>query len=426
LRGVSGVCRSVSAVAAESFGNAGREEHSEVVKWRKRLVPAIAVASVLLASGPLASGVSHAEEAVLIPGAAVFKQIDPLHPIVAKTYPNIGRNFHDDPDPQIVDYSQNPLDSDRAILDGVRQTTIAVRQNSGDVVVIGESMGSMVAWRVAAALADSPDPPARDDVRVVVIAPPEVGVAAYFKEGTHIPVLNYQVARIAKSSYDMTIVIGEYDGWADPPDRPWNLIASANALAGIVYVHGPPIFTVDVTGLAPTDYIAGDDQHGSVTTYLVPTARLPLTQVFRDVGVPDELVDKADQVLRPIIDAGYVRHDQPGDTRPYLDDGEIRRNAPSPAPVRTPALGSSEKTSAVGQGSPEHSAELAQAVNHAIHADPRASRHPGLDRQGHYGRSSQVSAATPHRARTASAIRPNDSKTLHFPALHRGGRQPSA
>lgn len=375
-----------------------------MVNWRKRLVPAIVVASLLLASGPLASGVSHAEEAVLIPGAAVFKQIDPMYPIVAKSYPNIGINFHRDADPQIVQYSQNPLDSDRAILDGVRQAAIAVRQNSGDVVIVGESMGSMVAWRVATELADGPDPLARENVRVVVIAPPEMGVAQYFKEGTPIPVLNYRVERIAKSPYDMTIVIGEYDGWADPPDRPWNLIASANALAGIVYVHGPPIFTADVTGLSPTDYVKGDGQQGSVTTYLVPTAHLPLTQVFRDVGVPDELVDKADQFLHPIIDAGYVRHDQPGDTRPYLYDGEIRRNVPSPAPVPVPApapapaLSSSEKTLAVGQ-----------AISHTIHADPWAPRHPGLDHQGHDVRSSEVRAPTPRRGKTALARRPNES-----------------
>lgn len=307
------------------------------MKWRKRLVSAIAAASLLVASGALTVAVGHAEQAVLVPGASVFKRINPLYPIVAETYPDIGLHFHDDPDPQIVQYSQNAFDSDRAIAEGVEQATIAVRQNSGPVVIIGESMGSMVAWRVAAELAAGADPPPRQDVRVVLIAPPEVGVAEYFKPGTHIPLLNYRVTRIARSPYDTTVVIGEYDGWADPPDRPWNLLAAANALAGIVYVHGPPIFTTDVTGLAPVDYLAGDGRYGSVTTYLVPTPHLPLTQVFRDVGVPDEIVDRADAVLRPLIDAAYVRHDQPGDTRPYLADGVIRRTVPSPPPARASA-----------------------------------------------------------------------------------------
>lgn len=155
----------------------------------KQLVPVIAAASLLLASGTLANGVSQAEEAVLIPGATVFKRINPLYPIVAESYPDIGKYFHGDDDPQIVDYSQNALAADRALQDGVKQTSAVVRQHDGKVVIIGESMGSMVAWRTAAELATSPDPPSTEEVRVVLIAPPEAGVAEYFKEGTFIPLL---------------------------------------------------------------------------------------------------------------------------------------------------------------------------------------------------------------------------------------------
>jgi diacyltrehalose acyltransferase len=335
---------------------------------RRQLVPTVAATSLLLASGPLAAGVSQADEpveqAVLIPGATVFKRINPLYPLVAKSYPSIGEHFYEgDPDPQVVKYSQNALDSDRAIADGVVQASAAVRQNDGKVVIIGESMGSMVAWRVAQELANSPDAPPPEDVRVVLIAPPEAGVAEYFKEGTYIPILNYRVTRIAQSPYDTTIVIGEYDGWSDPPDRPWNLVASANALAGIVYVHGPPSFTADVSGLPPESVIPRtDEEHGSVTTYLVPTENLPLTQVFRDVGVPDALVDKADDVLRPVIDAGYVRHDQPGDTRPYLHDGEIHRNVQSQQQVREPSRERAEAEQNAGQERREHRSEVRQAI----------------------------------------------------------------
>jgi len=335
---------------------------------RRQLVPTVAATSLLLASGPLAAGVSQADEpveqAVLIPGATVFKRINPLYPLVAKSYPSIGEHFYEgDPDPQVVKYSQNALDSDRAIADGVVQASAAVRQNDGKVVIIGESMGSMVAWRVAQELANSPDAPPPADVRVVLIAPPEAGVAEYFKEGTYIPILNYRVTRIAQSPYDTTIVIGEYDGWSDPPDRPWNLVASANALAGIVYVHGPPSFTADVSGLPPESVIPRtDEEHGSVTTYLVPTENLPLTQVFRDVGVPDALMDKADDVLRPVIDAGYVRHDQPGDTRPYLHDGEIHRNVQSQQQVREPSRERAEAEQNAGQERREHRSEVRQAI----------------------------------------------------------------
>ena len=190
-----------------------------------------------------------------------------------------------------------------------------------------------------------------------MIAPPEVGVGEYFKEGTYIPILNYRITRIAESPYPTTIVIGEYDGWADPPDRPWNLVSSANALAGIVYVHGPPIFSVD---LDEVDAVKTED--GNVTTYFVSTENLPLTQVFRDVGMPDALVDKADDVLRPVVDAGYVRHDQPGDTRPYLYDGEIHRNVQSQQQVREPSRERADTGQDVAQKRREHRSEVRQAI----------------------------------------------------------------
>ena len=307
-----------------------------MARWHKRLVRVIAATTLVLGTGTMATAVGAAEEAVLIPGATVFKRINPLYPNVAMTYPDIGIHFHDDAHPRVVAYSQNALASDRALLDGVEQANIAVHQIDGKVVVIGESMGAMVASRLAVELANSPDAPSTDDVRFVLIAPPEAGVAEYFKEGTFIPILNYRVGRVAESPYPTTIVIGEYDGWADPPDRPWNLVSSANALLGLVYVHGPPIFTADPDAVADenTTVVPKNEQHGPITTHFVPTENLPLTQVFRDVGLPDALVDKADQILRPIVDAGYRRHDKPGDPRPYLHDGEIHRNVQSQQLVR--------------------------------------------------------------------------------------------
>ena len=337
-----------------------------MVVWYKQLVPVITI-TALLGTGAVANAVSDVEQAVLIPGATVFKPINPQYPMVAKTYPVIGIHFHDDADPQVVDYSQDALDSDRAILDGVEQATAAVRQNDGKVVIIGESMGSMVAWRVAAELANSSDRPNQADVRVVLIAPPEAGVAQYFKVGTHIRILNYRVRRIAESPYDTTIVIGEYDGWSDPPDRPWNLVSSANALAGIVYVHGPPIAAADPTDLRPESVIPRiGEERGSITTYLVPTQNLPLTQVFRDVGVPDALVDKVDQVLRPVVDAGYRRHDEPGDTRPYLSDGEIHRNVQNQQQAREPWRAGRDKGPDDRQKRRENPSELRQEIREGL------------------------------------------------------------
>ena len=54
-------------------------------------------------------------------------------------------------------------------------------------------------------LANSPDAPSTDDIRFILIAPPEAGVAEYFKEGTYIPLLNYRISRVPESPYPTTI-----------------------------------------------------------------------------------------------------------------------------------------------------------------------------------------------------------------------------
>ncbi len=294
-----------------------------MVSWYRRLIPAITAILLLLGTGTVAHAVSD-EQAVLIPGAMPFKLINPFYPLNKLfLYPNIGINFRGDDDAEVIDYSQNPLASDWAIRQGVKRATAAVRAIDGKVVVIGESMGSMVAARVAAELADSPEPPLVDDIRVVLMAPPEAGAAEYFKAGTFIPILNYRVSRIPESPYPTTIVIGEYDGWADPPDRPWNLVSLLNSVMGaLFFVHGQTSL-VDPADVPPENITVERNSRGAlVTTYLVPTENLPLTQVLRLV-VPGPLVDMLDGVLRPIVDAGYRRHDQPGDPRPYLSDGRI-------------------------------------------------------------------------------------------------------
>jgi PE-PPE domain len=71
---------------------------------------------------------------------------------------------------------------------------------------------------------------------------------------------------------------------------------------------------------------------GKITTYLVPTRNLPLTEVLRRPGVDQRLVDRLDTFLRPLIDSAY---DQPLPKVPEsptvaaragIDDGAATRN----------------------------------------------------------------------------------------------------
>jgi hypothetical protein len=104
----------------------------------------------------------------------------------------------------------------------------------------------------------------------------------------------------------------EYDGWADFPDRPWNLVSTANAVLGIVFVHGQygELGPIDLSTIPPKDITETvNSAGGKTTTYLAPTDKLPLVQVLRDLGVPESIVKSVEQPLKQIVDAGYSRND---------------------------------------------------------------------------------------------------------------------
>ena len=48
---------------------------------------------------------------------------------------------------------------------------------------------------------------------------------------------------------------------------------------------------------------------GTTTTYLVPTAELPILLPPREQGVPEEMIALLNSALKPIVDIGYTRND---------------------------------------------------------------------------------------------------------------------
>ncbi|KDE98902.1 hypothetical protein Y900_008050 [Mycolicibacterium aromaticivorans JS19b1 = JCM 16368] len=97
----------------------------------------------------------------------------------------------------------------------------------------------------------------------------------------------------------------QYDGWADFPLRPLNLVADLNALAGIVYLHEH--YTVSVAGAL------NQGTTGDTTYYLLPTQRLPLLMPLAQIGVPAPILDVLDAPLRVIVEWAYDRTTSPGE-----------------------------------------------------------------------------------------------------------------
>lgn len=199
-----------------------------------------------------------------------------------------------------------------AILDAVT--------NGQPVVVAGLSEGTIVIDREEAYLATAANAPPPSMLTFVEFANPERGVAeTLLPIGTHIAGVGYTAGAAPVSQYNTDLVYTQYDGWADFPDRPWHLLADANALAGAQYLHTPTAFASpsDAVEVSSVTNVLG----GTTTTYMIPTSTLPLLMPLEHVGVPASIINGLNDFLRPIVNEGYSQYDPNGG--PYLSRGRI-------------------------------------------------------------------------------------------------------
>ncbi|HET7666443.1 MAG TPA: PE-PPE domain-containing protein [Mycobacterium sp.] len=263
----------------------------------------------------------------------------------------IGSGFYPGADIVIVHYPAsarpytgiNSLTAKESVRIGAANLDAAIRAADRPLVVVGQSQGAVVIDAAQAKLASDPTAPTADELQFVLFSDPHRGLMSLLPKGTYIPVFDWTTTTPVDSQYDTTIVIGEYDGWADPLDRPWNLLAAANALMGAgatrwfrtragrasrePAIHGRTRWANPADIPQENIKVTTNSRGAKVTTMRVPTKTLPLTDPLRRV-VADRVVDRIDKVLRPRIDAGYSRTDKSGDRRIFVAGGRLkRRNA---------------------------------------------------------------------------------------------------
>jgi hypothetical protein len=185
------------------------------------------------------------------------------------------------------------------------------------LIVWGISQGSLVIDQTQTLLTASHGAPPPDAITFVRVADPAAaltGVLNHLPEQFLSTLLHYPTsARTAPSDsqYDTVVVTNEYDGFADFPDRPGNLLAVANAVMGLFYRHGQTS-TATLTEVPAHDISTTVNALGATTTtYLIPCEFLPLTQPLIELGVSPDAVDKLNARLRPVIDSAYSRNDSP-------------------------------------------------------------------------------------------------------------------
>ena len=111
------------------------------------------------------------------------------------------------------------------------------------VVVAGLSEGTIVIDAEEAYLATAPNAPPSSLVSFVEFANPQRGLAdTYLPAGFTIPGLGYTVHDAPVSQYNTAVVYNQYEGWTNPPNRPWHLLADVNAVAGMpTYTYRPSL-----------------------------------------------------------------------------------------------------------------------------------------------------------------------------------------
>lgn len=300
--------------------------------------------STTLALSPVAGAATTPQTRLILGGAEYewgerFPAIAALPLVTRYVTPNreIGAGFFPGTTPALIDYPASLFRAGTAnghINIGTDRLGAAIKQRQEPLAVVGQSQGAVVLDRQRARLENDPYAPAADQLQFVLFNSPTRGLATtLFRQGTRIPIVDVTVAPPVESRYNSSLVIHEYDIWGDFPDRPWNLLTLLNAATTAAFVHQ---LAYDVPSeIAPENVTTVVNSKGATdTTYFVPAPTLPLTEVLRAVGTPDRAVDVLDNVLRPIIDAGYSRNDKPGDPRPFLDHGVLTTHG---MPARTVA-----------------------------------------------------------------------------------------
>lgn len=208
------------------------------------------------------------------------------------------------PDSGIKDLTQ-----DVSISRGVTILNNAIQHelDAGKAVnVVGYSQSANIASLVMQQL-DPSGTPSSLPVKFVLLGNsmnPNGGWDARFP-GLSLPSLGFTTLGAAPTnSFPTTSYTLEYDGWADFPRYPINIVSDLNALVGIVTVHGG--YETLTTAQLNSAILLPTQGETLSSYYMIPTQNLPLLEPVRYLPVVgDPIADLVQPVLRPIVNWGY-------------------------------------------------------------------------------------------------------------------------
>ena len=191
---------------------------------------------------------------------------------------------------------------------------------------MGLSEGALVLNAVKAQMANDPTAPAPDQLSFATFGDPiaihpfgESFLTQMFPVGSVVPAMDYRMPPPVESQYHTDQFISAYDSIADFPDRPDNLFALANSIAGLATGHTAIAFT-NPSNVPPQNIRTTVNSRGATTTtYLVPEQHLPLVLPFKYLGYDEGTLNQLDAILMPRVNAGYSRNDDPATAPVQVD-----------------------------------------------------------------------------------------------------------
>lgn len=206
------------------------------------------------------------------------------------------------------------------------------------VYVAGGSMGTLVIDREIAYLETLASPPPADAITFYIFGGESRGFGKTYAPGATLPIVGTTLLQVPETRYNTVLVYSQWDGWANPPDRPWNVLAVLNAVMGVFLTTDEGNDHSEVMNSSPADAVLVSETTnslgGKTSTYMIPTTDLPITRPLRMLGVPKSIVDTVNSWLLPIIARGYSSM-TPG-VAPHFDKGRLVWSEPAEAPAASP------------------------------------------------------------------------------------------
>jgi hypothetical protein len=210
---------------------------------------------------------------------------------------------------------ENASSTSEARGDQILDSTILQQYDSGDVsaqnplVVFGYSQSASISTAVMRELAGQGVP--SDDVHFVLIGDPDnpAGGSEVVTSNLYQQYLQDNVAT-PNDLYPTDVYTHEYDGVADFPKYPINLLSDLNAALGFIYEHGTYL-SLTSEQISDAIQLPTSTADTMVNYYIIPAESLPLLDPLRLIPIIGQpLYDLLEPDTQILVNLGYGSIDQ--------------------------------------------------------------------------------------------------------------------